>query len=196
MTHLLSVVGPGDPAAHKTSLLTVASFRTWRGSQDSVAQGPAPSRVRKSKSSNVVKSGSTDRRQRRDDFPTGSSWPASRSFSEGRRRGWAFVLALRCCTRSRQGAKPPRAFASLGHPMKGAHPLQNPRSNPTLLHRLLRVNQLRGMRVRPLHVVAERVGFEPTVPLPAHVLSRHAESSTLAPLRGNVSKRWHLSMGP
>ena len=34
-----------------------------------------------------------------------------------------------------------------------------------------------------LDVVAERVGFEPTVPLPAHVLSRHADSAALAPLR-------------
>ena len=33
-----------------------------------------------------------------------------------------------------------------------------------------------------LDVVAERVGFEPTVPLPAHVLSRHADSAALAPL--------------
>ncbi len=33
------------------------------------------------------------------------------------------------------------------------------------------------------HDMAERVGFEPTVPLPAHVLSRHADSATLAPLR-------------
>jgi hypothetical protein len=30
--------------------------------------------------------------------------------------------------------------------------------------------------------MAERVGFEPTVPLPAHVLSRHADSAALAPL--------------
>ena len=52
-----------------------------------------------------------------------------------------------------------------GHPMKGEHPLQNPR-----------------FESHPL-VMAERVGFEPTVPLPAHVLSRHADSATLAPLR-------------
>ncbi len=31
--------------------------------------------------------------------------------------------------------------------------------------------------------VAERMGFEPMVPLPVHVLSKHAESATLAPLR-------------
>ena len=37
--------------------------------------------------------------------------------------------------------------------------------------------------------LAERVGFEPTVPLPAHVLSRHAESAALAPLRANIFER-------
>ncbi len=31
--------------------------------------------------------------------------------------------------------------------------------------------------------MAERVGFEPTVPLLAHVISSHADSATLAPLR-------------
>jgi hypothetical protein len=38
--------------------------------------------------------------------------------------------------------------------------------------------------------MAERVGFEPTEPLPVHVLSRHADSSTLAPLRP-VGIRWN-----
>ena len=37
-------------------------------------------------------------------------------------------------------------------------------------------------RLRETVYMAERVGFEPTVPLPAHVLSRHADSATLAPL--------------
>ncbi len=36
---------------------------------------------------------------------------------------------------------------------------------------------------KPWRRLAERVGFEPTVPLPAHVLSRHADSATLAPLQ-------------
>ncbi|CUS34963.1 hypothetical protein COMA2_20015 [Candidatus Nitrospira nitrificans] len=31
--------------------------------------------------------------------------------------------------------------------------------------------------------MAERVGFEPTVPLPGRMLSKHVDSSTLAPLR-------------
>ncbi len=31
--------------------------------------------------------------------------------------------------------------------------------------------------------LAEKVGFEPTVPLPVHHLSRVANSTTLAPLR-------------
>ena len=34
-----------------------------------------------------------------------------------------------------------------------------------------------------MNMLAERMGFEPMVPLPVHVLSKHAESATLAPLR-------------
>ncbi len=41
--------------------------------------------------------------------------------------------------------------------------------------------------------MAERVGFEPTVPLPGRMLSKHVDSSTLAPLREKY-KGWHLSM--
>src|SRR5262245_58579287 len=41
--------------------------------------------------------------------------------------------------------------------------------------------------------VAERVGFEPTVPLPRRMLSKHVDSSTLAPLRNN-SRKMDLSM--
>ena len=40
------------------------------------------------------------------------------------------------------------------------------------------------------------MGFEPTVPLPAHVLSKHAESATLAPLRFESVRGGHLTMGP
>ena len=32
--------------------------------------------------------------------------------------------------------------------------------------------------------MAERVGFEPTVPFPGRVLSKHVDSATLAPLHG------------
>ncbi len=32
--------------------------------------------------------------------------------------------------------------------------------------------------------VAERVGFEPTVPFPGRVLSKHVDSAALAPLHG------------
>jgi hypothetical protein len=42
--------------------------------------------------------------------------------------------------------------------------------------------------------MAERVGFEPTVPLPGRMLSKHVDSSTLAPLRAEKYKGWHLSM--
>ena len=44
--------------------------------------------------------------------------------------------------------------------------------------------------------MAERVGFEPTVPLPAHVLSRHADSAALAPLRSALDmERKNLNTG-
>ncbi len=103
----------------QTRLLTVASFRTWRGSQDSVAQGPAPS------------------------------------------------------------LKKPTA---LSHQ-------QSALNLPSEL----------ACQPKPWRRLAERVGFEPTVPLPAHVLSRHAESAALAPLRVMrllpFSRRSHLSMG-
>ena len=42
--------------------------------------------------------------------------------------------------------------------------------------------------------MAERVGFEPTVPLPGRMLSKHVDSSTLAPLRVGKYKGRHLSM--
>src|SRR6476660_7516373 len=47
--------------------------------------------------------------------------------------------------------------------------------------------------------LAERVGFEPTVPLPRRMLSKHVDSSTLAPLRehstANLSMRSHERQG-
>ena len=54
-----------------------------------------------------------------------------------------------------------------------------------------------GERVRETRArgVAERVGFEPTVPLPRHALSRRAYSSTLAPLRGGDTCRINASTG-
>ncbi len=42
--------------------------------------------------------------------------------------------------------------------------------------------------------MAERVGFEPTVPLLAHVISNHADSATLAPLREWVSTLRRLNL--
>jgi hypothetical protein len=42
--------------------------------------------------------------------------------------------------------------------------------------------------------MAERVGFEPTVPLPRRMLSKHVDSSTLAPLRVEKYKGEYLSM--
>lgn len=40
----------------------------------------------------------------------------------------------------------------------------------------------RCLRIEPN--LAERVGFEPTVPFPGRVLSKHVDSATLAPLHG------------
>ena len=47
----------------------------------------------------------------------------------------------------------------------------------------IRVHKLLWMTLLPK--LAERVGFEPTVPLLVHVLSKHAESATLAPLHSH-----------
>ncbi len=40
--------------------------------------------------------------------------------------------------------------------------------------------------------MAERVGFEPTVPLPRRMLSKHVDSSTLAPLRDRTTSRGRI----
>ena len=53
--------------------------------------------------------------------------------------------------------------------------------------RRARATMLRGS------VVAERVGFEPTVGLPRRMLSKHVDSATLAPLRA-IPAGAHLSM--
>ena len=44
--------------------------------------------------------------------------------------------------------------------------------------------------------VAERVGFEPTVPLLGRMLSKHVDSTTLAPLRTKFSRGGILTWGP
>ncbi len=43
--------------------------------------------------------------------------------------------------------------------------------------------------------LAERVGIEPTVPLPGQQFSRLPDSATLAPLHFVESDRWQESMG-
>jgi hypothetical protein len=48
--------------------------------------------------------------------------------------------------------------------------------------------------------MAERVGFEPTVELPRRMLSKHVDSSTLAPLRddfrtADLNMRFHERQG-
>jgi hypothetical protein len=44
--------------------------------------------------------------------------------------------------------------------------------------------------------MAERVGFEPTVPLLRRMLSKHVDSTTLAPLRTKFSRGGILTRGP
>src|SRR5438094_3042929 len=48
------------------------------------------------------------------------------------RRGWAFEVALTVSVRApARGPCPLAPPLRSGHPVKGAHPLHNPRSNPT-----------------------------------------------------------------
>ena len=48
------------------------------------------------------------------------------------RRGWEFEVALRCFARApAKGPGPLAPPLRSGHPVKGAYPLQSPRSNPT-----------------------------------------------------------------
>ena len=90
------------------------------------------------------------------------------------RRGWS----SKSRDETRAPARGPRPLApSLrsGHPLKGEYPLQNP-SFESHRNRHFRCNHSK-------QCLAERVGFEPTVPSPVHVISNHADSATLAPLR-------------
>ena len=81
------------------------------------------------------------------------------------------------------GGLPPRASASLRSPREGGTPPSEPpvRTPPSSSASTWGLGSTPS--IAAFDVMAERVGFEPTVPLPAHVLSRHADSATLAPLR-------------
>src|SRR5688500_5007680 len=72
--------------------------------------------------------------------------------------------------------------------MKGTNPLHNPCSNPILSLLFQRRWLLSSHTLLATIAVrmAERVGFEPTVPLPRRMLSKHVDSSTLAPLRRSI----------
>gem|GEM_PF-6799879 len=75
--------------------------------------------------------------------------------------------------------------------MKGTYPLQNPCSNPTLSFFTYIAEGLSARNtISSTHgfFMAERVGFEPTVPLPRRMLSKHVDSSTLAPLRQSIEE--------
>ena len=43
-----------------------------------------------------------------------------------------------------------------------------------------------------LRRMAEREGFEPSVPFPVHILSRDAQSATLSPLRRNILNKLYV----
>ena len=51
------------------------------------------------------------------------------------------------------------------------------------------------MRQGTRRVMAERVGFEPTVPLPGQLLSRQPDSAALAPLRKISAIVYHAEDG-
>ena len=89
------------------------------------------------------------------------------------------------------------AFAETAHaPTEGAGPLvisprrghiprDLPCSNPTLGAFMVSYTLTPYASRLTFHIfgMAERVGFEPTVPLLGRMLSKHVDSTTLAPLR-------------
>ena len=97
------------------------------------------------------------------------------------RRGWAFKVARAKTARApTEGASP-----LVCSPRRGHIPRDPPlfESHPRCFHALPHSYPLRFTpHVSRLHM-AERVGFEPTVPLLGRMLSKHVDSTTLAPLR-------------
>ena len=99
--------------------------------------------------------------------------------------GWAFEVAL--------GARAPTEGASpLVSPRAGEPlPRDPPRSNPTLLRVAISVSIASRRVGRPRGLLAEGVGFEPTVRLPGLRFSRPALSAAQPPLHTKlrVSRR-------
>ena len=62
-----------------------------------------------------------------------------------------------------RGPDPLAPSRCAGHPMKGAHPLQNPRSNPTPFYSRWGESWIHSLFMA-LDAMEEGVGFEPTVP--------------------------------
>jgi hypothetical protein len=90
--------------------------------------------------------------------------------------------ARRNCTRSYRGGQPPRTL-----PTRGTYPPRSPGSNPTIKAFILfHTLTPHASRLQ----VAERVGFEPTVPLLGRMLSKHVDSTTLAPLHTDFARRY------
>ena len=84
------------------------------------------------------------------------------------------------CARSYRGGQPPRRL-----PTRGTFSPRPPCSNPTLFTSLLAAVFRFEIHfsVDEAVVMAERVGFEPTVELPRQQFSRLPDSAALAPLR-------------
>ena len=97
------------------------------------------------------------------------------------RRGWAFDVAFAETAHApTEGASPLVGFPRGGHIPRDP-PIRIPPSDFSCF-----LVQSHPLRFTP-HVsrlqMAERVGFEPTVQLLGRMLSKHVDSTTLAPLR-------------
>src|SRR5262249_54562733 len=107
-------------------------------------------------------------------------------------------LAERVGIRSRaRSARAPTEGASplVCSPRRGYSPANPPvRIPPSPFHLFPLAFQLSAQSSALFAVcMAARVGFEPTVPLPGRMLSKHVDSSTLAPLRTNTPDRGILA---
>ena len=94
------------------------------------------------------------------------------------------------------GAYPPAINSIRPNRAGGSHEVRY--GGSAILHRHNKM--ARSRHHLPQQMVAERVGFEPTVELPRRMLSKHVDSATLAPLHGRDSQRggiltWALMSG-
>ena len=96
------------------------------------------------------------------------------------RRGWAFEVAFAETAHAPTEGASPLVIS----PRRGHIPRDPPCSNPTLGAFMLSHTLAPYASRLTFHIfgMAERVGFEPTVPLLGRMLSKHVDSTTLAPL--------------